>query len=78
MHLFCDSLDVLDANERFVVLHARNAGEKTIRLPRKTTVADVFSRRIVARDVSEFSFAAPLHSTFLFYYGEDAEELLRP
>jgi hypothetical protein len=77
VHVFSDSLDVFEANERFLSFHARNAGQKTIRLPRKTTVIDVFNREVVAKGVDEFSFDAPLHSSWLFYFADDAEELLR-
>ena len=52
-----------------------NAGVKDIKLPRKTTVLDVFNKRIVAKDVDAFSFDAPLHSSWLFYLGDDAEKL---
>lgn len=77
VHIFGDSLDIFETNERFVSFHARNAGEKTIRLPRRTTVVDVFNRKLVARDVDSFSFEAELHSSWLFYFADDAEELLK-
>lgn len=57
------------------IVHARFAGVKDIKLPRKTTVLDVFNKRIVAKDVDAFSFDAPLHSSWLFYLGDDAEKL---
>ena len=56
--------------------HARNAGKKTIRLPRKTMVVDVFNQKVVARDVDSFTFDAPLHSSWLFCFADDAESLL--
>ncbi len=77
VHLFSDTLDPVEANERFVSFHVRTAGRKTIRLPRKTTVIDVFNREVVAKGVDEFSFDAALHSSWLFYFADDAEELLR-
>ena len=73
---FTDSGDPVESNEAFFVLHARFAGRKTVTLPRKTSVVDVFARRIVARDVTTFSFDAPLHSTHFFYYGDDADALV--
>ena len=69
--------DPLEANEAFVVLHARKPGRKVIRLPRPSDVLDVFGQRIVARGVREFSFEAQLHETRLFYYGTEADELLQ-
>ena len=77
VHIFGDALDIYEANERFLPVHARNAGTKTIRLPRRTDVVDVFNRKIVARDADAFTFEAPLHSTWLFYFADDAEAFLK-
>ena len=77
VHIFCDALDSVEANERFLSFHARNSGRKTIRLPRRTTVVDVFERKLVAKDVDSFSFDAPLHASRLFYYADDAEAFLK-
>ena len=69
VHVYSETGDPLEANERLVCLHAATAGQKTIRLPRKAEeVYDVFNRKVVARNVSEFSFDAPLHSTWLFAF----------
>ncbi len=77
VHIYSDSTDPVEANDCLFTLHARFPGRKTIRLPRRTTVLDVFAKRIIARNVESFTFAAPLHSTFLFYCADDAEELLK-
>ena len=74
--VYCDSNDPTEANERLFTLHARYAGTKTVRLPRKTSVLDVFGRRIVARGVDRFTFDARLHATYLFYLSDDADALL--
>ena len=74
-HCFCETDDPVEASSCLVTLHARRAGRKTIRLPRKCDVLDVFERKMVARNVESFEFDAPLHSSHLFYYGNDAEEL---
>ena len=76
VHIYSESSDPVEANTSLFALHARFPGEKTIRLPRKTDVLDVFARRIVARQSSTFTFDAPLHSSHLFYYGNDAEKVL--
>lgn len=69
VHVYSGTGDPLEANERLVCLHAASAGQKTIRLPRKAEeVYDVFNRKVVARDVSEFSFDASLHSSWLFAF----------
>ena len=75
VHLYSDSSDPVDANDSLVALHARFEGKKTIRLPRRTDVYDVFGGRMIARGVDSFSFDAPLHSSWLFYFADDAETL---
>jgi hypothetical protein len=72
---FSDSGDAVEANDRFVTMHVRSAGVKTVRLPRKASVVDVFARKPVAQNVDMFTFDAQLHSSWLFYYGDDAEVL---
>lgn len=75
VHIFSNSLDPMDANDALVSIHARTSGKKEIILPRKTDVVDVFQQKIVARNVDKFTFDAPLHSSWLFYYG-DADKFL--
>ena len=76
MHIWCDTDDPIEANDCLFTLHARSSGLKTVHLPRKATVVDVFAKRIVARDSDEFTFEAKLHSSYLFYFGADAEKLV--
>ena len=71
VHIYSETSDPIEANDAVVALHARFAGRKTIRLPKRSTVLDVYAQRIIARDVMEFSFDAPLHSSWLFKYGEE-------
>ena len=74
--VYCDSNDPTEANEKLFTLHARYAGKKTVRIPRRTTVLDIFGRRIVARNADSFCFDAKLHTTYLFYLADDADALL--
>ena len=76
VHVYTAATDPIEANEKLFTLHARFAGVKDVKLPRKTDVLDVCGRRIVARQADAFSFTAPLHSTSVFYCGDDAGELL--
>lgn len=75
VHLYSDTSDPIDANDSLVALHARFDGKKTIRLPRRTDVCDVFAGRMIAKGVTEFSFDADIHSSWLFYCGDDACEV---
>ena len=69
--VYADGEDPLEANDAFVALHARNAGMKEVRLPRKVRrVVDMFARKLVANDTDRFTFDARLHESFLFYYGD--------
>ena len=75
--VYSDSNDPVEANERLFTLHARYAGRKRVRLPRKTDVLDVFGRRVVARNADAFAFNAELHQTYLFYLDNDADDFLK-
>ena len=77
VHLFSETMDPVEANGALVTLHARHSGRKTIRLPKKSDVLDVYNNKIVATDAESFSFDAPLHASYLFYYGSDAKSLLK-
>lgn len=77
VHVFSESSDPVDANEALFTLHARFPGLKNIKLPRKTTVLDIFNRKIIGKDIDAFEYEAPLHETRFFYYGDDAELLLQ-
>ena len=78
VHIYSETSDPIEANDALVALHARFPGRKTIRLPRKATVLDVFNRRIVAQDTDSFSFDAPLHSSWLFYMSDNGQDSLLP
>ena len=77
VHFFTDNNDAFDSNDAFFTLHAAKAGTKTIRLPKPCDILDIYNRKIVARKVETFSFDAPLFTSHLFYYGNEADELLR-
>ena len=75
VRIYSDTNDPMEANDAFVTLHARSAGKKTITFPKPCDVLNVFTGDIVARDVTSYTFDAPLHSSWLFYYGKDADAL---
>lgn len=76
-HIYMDSGDPVEANEGLFSIHARWPGRKHVRLKRKSDVIDVFNRKLIAEDTDAFEFDAPLHSSWLFYCGPDAKELLQ-
>ena len=66
VHVWCDSGDPVEANDRLFTLHARTPGRKKVFLPRAATVVDVFGNKVVARKTDTFTFDAALHSSHLF------------
>lgn len=59
-HIWSDNTDdILYANDHFVVLHAASTGEKTLRLPRKATVFEVYEKRFYGSQTQEITF--PMH-----------------
>ena len=78
VHIYCDTDDPIEANENLFTLHARSGGRKTVNLPRKASrIVDIFEGREVARDTDTFAFDAEIHSSHLFYFGPDADRLLK-
>ena len=63
--------DVIYADGNYVAVHSLFGGEKTIELPKKCTVYDVFARKIAARDVKTFTFTANGAATYLFRLSTD-------
>lgn len=49
-HIYSESDDCLYANRRFLVIHAKEAGLKRIRLPRRCRPFEVYQRREYGRD----------------------------
>lgn len=58
--------DVIHANSDYVSLHTLFSGERTVYLPEKVTVQDVFSGEILARDTDCFTFQISGKETRLF------------
>jgi hypothetical protein len=75
IHLYSNTCDPLEANDSIVMLHARTRGKKVITLPVKCDILDVYSNKIVARNVNKFEYNAKLHQTNVFYYGKDVDIL---
>jgi len=71
VHLYIDTPDVVYANKHFLGLHIKEAGKRTIKLPYKTEVYDLFSDRLIAKSTSEFTYDFPQHSTFLYLLKRD-------
>lgn len=76
VHIYLESGDVLHANDGFVMLHTASAGEKTIRLPARADVVEVYTGQVLFRGVDSFRIREAAQTTRVFYLG-DADAFLR-
>ncbi|MBE6562100.1 MAG: hypothetical protein E7662_13350 [Ruminococcaceae bacterium] len=65
-HIYTDSEEVLFANRNYVTFHASFSGTKTLRLPRRCTVREVYEDKIYATDADSVTFDAYLGETKMF------------
>jgi hypothetical protein len=67
VHLYIDELTPVYANERLLALHFKTGGVKQVCLPHTCSkVVDVFSGKVVAENVSEFTYEFMTPDTALF------------
>ena len=66
VHVYSDEGDNLTANASWVALHAASSGLKTLRLPGPHRVFDVFNKRFMGENVSEFQIQLEEGVTALF------------
>jgi len=69
VHIYSESEDVLYANRGYVALHTVRAGVKTVRLPRRADVWEVFTERQVGRECTSFQDRLRAGATHLYAYG---------
>lgn len=58
--------DVLYADNNYIAVHSLFDGERTVTLPQKSTVYDVFNRKVIARNATSFTFNMEKGGTHLF------------
>ena len=63
--------DVVYADNNYVAVHSLFGGDKTIRLPQRSTVYDVVTGKIVAQNVTEFTIRCEKSETRLFRLSSD-------
>ena len=66
MHLYAAAGDVIEANERFVTIHAANSGVKTLKLPRQAHVRDALTHRTVGQDIDSWNVTLNKGETRIF------------
>lgn len=73
VHLYCESLDFIDANENFLMLHARTGGEKTLHLKQKCDVVDLCDGKVLKKNVDTLTFDIPTERTKVFFLGDSTD-----
>ena len=66
VHIYCDTRENLCAGGSIVTINARSAGKKTIHLPRKCRVEDIYSGEVVAENASEITLDMKAFETRVF------------
>jgi len=68
-HIYSESDDPLFCSWSYLAMHARTAGTKTFRLPRKCVVKDALTGKTLASDADGFSVEMKQHETRIFEMG---------
>lgn len=63
--------DVVYADNNYVAVHSLFGGDKTIHLPQRSTVYDVFNGKIIAENVTDFTVHCEKSETRLFRLSSD-------
>ncbi len=71
VHIYSEDPHVLYANKNFVAIHTIRSGRKTIHLPQRANVYDVFEKREIAKNTAAFVDNIPAHTTKLYYIGKE-------
>jgi hypothetical protein len=66
VHIYSRNYDVLYADKSYISLYTSTAGKKTIFLPRPANVREVFSKKIVASNINQFSEDVPADTMRLY------------
>ena len=69
-HIYSDSEDVLFVGKNYITLHAASGGKKTLCLPKRSRVTEVYENRVYAENEKEFSFEC--------YFGETKTFRVQP
>lgn len=67
IHVYADSDDVISANESWLMIHTRTAGNKQITLPsRCKKITEITTEKIIGENIDSFTFNMPQHRTAVF------------
>jgi hypothetical protein len=66
VHIYSDGGDLVYANKHFLSIHTRIGGPRTIKLPSKRDVIDLWSDKKVAEDTLQFNVEMKMHHTYMY------------
>lgn len=66
VHIYSESEDVIFVGRNYITHHASSSGRKHIRLPKKSTVTEVYENRVYAEEACEFFFDSYFGETKMF------------
>ena len=69
LHVYSEGDDVILPGKSFIMIHAKTAGEKIIRLPVPSDVYECYEDREVGRGVMEIRETLPEHGTRIYFLG---------
>ena len=70
IHVYAEQGDVVLPGRSFLTVHAREAGEKHVRLPAPADVYECYDGRLVGRGVTEFTDSLEKHATGFYFLGD--------
>lgn len=73
IHVYSEDGDVVLPGRSFLTLHAREAGEKHIRLPHPMDVYECYDGRLIGRQLTEFRDPLAKHATGLYFLGTEEQ-----
>ncbi|MFA7183559.1 MAG: hypothetical protein WC082_01625 [Victivallales bacterium] len=69
VHLYLEEDEIVYHNRSFLAVHTNTEAKRTIKLPARSDVYDLFENKLIAEQVKEFSIFIPAKKTKLFYVG---------
>lgn len=72
-HIYNESNDAAYITGNFVGMHTQTGGRKAIKLPRETSVYDIFAGKLISRKTDRIEWEAKEKTTYLFFLGDSQE-----
>ena len=64
-HIYTNGDDNVYANDNFLAIYSPKGGQRTIKLPKKSTVLDLLDNKTLATDAAEFAYTFKQNETIL-------------